>query len=715
MRKRWKRWLAGLMTAVMLMGTLPTAAYAALWDNTPDQNKEILRELTAFWGDEKTAKEAMELLRQYGLIDEDGNVLTDWSGEITIQEESRPLTIAEARALSGGDVTVNSRPCAVSELKAALDGLETLGLLADNTPVTNWQLQVDGQDVAPAALEAVLESWTAPTVPEEETPAEPETPEEPEPETPELPQNGGAGSPEQSGGLLASVGRFFGVGASAQAPAAPVVTVLGQTVDSGDVLEVIAFLDQYGLLTDAGCAADWGLTLPGGERKTDLTELLSMLEKGDYDPDMVIRVDGTPVTMADFKTMMEIQKEVERIQSTYFPEGGVEWTEEELGSLYDLYQQLQANGIQLYNTQGADDLVFPSGADQSQRVFLPSSVTVQNGGTADLSVSLAHAAKEPVTLNWKIAEGSAAGTIGGQTSGTLTFDVGNQSQTLTVQAENSDERWNGNRAFVVEFSVADGALFDNESACGYTTVLVHSDYTYPELNRDAIGQAGGQEFDLIYYPYESSQETPVEIENFMFKNGTGFGEFENFENPPWLILTVNNSKGHQVQYTKIRSNADYIYDNGYTLLAQTGLEENKPVNQIGIEIIRKSFYDCNLITFDYVYDDQILPLVQDGIATKFGFQRAGTDTYAAESVDVTVNEQSLVSWENPHYLPEKVDLTPYLNLISTDRTEDHLRFSLTTLIVSKKPGNTGKSRNKDTEFTTHLLHSEGALTRCPFP
>lgn len=96
-----------------------------------------------------------------------------------------------------------------------------------------------------------------------------------------------------------------------------------------------------------------------------------MLEKGDYDPDMVIRVDGTPVTMADFKTMMEIQKEVERIQSTYFPEGGVEWTEEELGSLYDLYQQLQANGIQLYNTQGADDLVFPSGADQSQRVFCP--------------------------------------------------------------------------------------------------------------------------------------------------------------------------------------------------------------------------------------------------------------------------------------------------------------------------------------------------------
>lgn len=205
---------------------------------------------------------------QYGLMDEEGNLLTDWSGKITIQEESRPLTITEARALSGGDVTVNSRPCAVSELKAALDGLETLGLLADNTPVAHWKLQVDGQDVAPAELAAALESWTAPEIPEEEPPAEPEsseeteTPEEPEPETPELPQDGGAGSPEQSGGLLASVGRFFGVGASAQTPAAPVVTVLGQTVDSGDVLEAVAFLDQYGLLTDTGCAAGWDLTLP---------------------------------------------------------------------------------------------------------------------------------------------------------------------------------------------------------------------------------------------------------------------------------------------------------------------------------------------------------------------------------------------------------------------------------------------------------------------
>jgi|GEM_PF-1127204 len=44
-----------------------------------------------------------------------------------------------------------------------------------------------------------------------------------------------------------------------------------------------------------------------------------------------------------------------------------------------------------------------------------------------------------------------------------------------------------------------------------------------------------------------------------------------------------------------------------------------------------------------------------------------------------------------------------------------LFFIITTLIISKKPRNTGKLRDRDTEFTTDLLHSDRALTRCSFP
>ena len=47
--------------------------------------------------------------------------------------------------------------------------------------------------------------------------------------------------------------------------------------------------------------------------------------------------------------------------------------------------------------------------------------------------------------------------------------------------------------------------------------------------------------------------------------------------------------------------------------------------------------------------------------------------------------------------------------------ESLCNISFTTLIISKKPRNTGDSWEIGTEFTTHLLHSEGALTRCPFP
>lgn len=354
MRKNWKRWIAGLLTAVMLVTMLPTAAFAALWDNSASHNREILAALEELCGSEDEARYYYDLLDEYGLLEENGDLFTNWSGVITIQEDSTPLTIAEVRAMTEGNVTVNGRACSVTSLNAALDQMEALGLLADNAPVTDWQLQVDGQGVAPAELAAALESWTAPEIPEEETPAEPENqeeaeqPQEPESseetETPELPQGGGAGTPEQSGGLLASIGRFFGVDASAQTPAAPVVTVLGRSVDSGEVLEVIAFLDQYKLLTDTGCAADWDLALPGGDREILADELLDMVESGELADSAVVNVDGIPVTVADLKVMIEIEEYIAYLRETYFD--GHEWTQEQLDNLEDLMDQIENEGIE---------------------------------------------------------------------------------------------------------------------------------------------------------------------------------------------------------------------------------------------------------------------------------------------------------------------------------------------------------------------------------
>ena len=329
-----------------------------------------------------------------------------------------------------------------------------------------------------------------------------------------------------------------------------------------------------------------------------------MVEGGDYDPDMVIRVDGTPVTMADFKTMMDIQKEVERIRSTYFPEGGVEWTEEELGSLYDLYLQLQENGIQLYNTQGADGLEFPSGADQTQRVTVPNSVTVQNGGSANLTVSLAHGAKGPVTLNWKISEGSASGTIDGETSGTLTFDVGEQSQSLIVQSTASDERWNGNRAFVVEFSDVDGALFDNETQADSTTVLVNKSYAYPSFSGDKIN------FLLVDPDKLTGNETGKTIDRIANLDGSPLVCTGQFFYP--------GGSGNYVSYTHNGSDGIISTTTQFRSPPTSTSQDN---NSLYVQMYPRTAGSGATMEVGYrlEYPKDLQPLLQDGVLTKIGF------------------------------------------------------------------------------------------------
>ena len=684
----WRRLISGVMTVVMLVTILPTAAFAALWDNTPSQNEAILKQLKAFWGDEKTAQEAMELLRQYGLIDEDGNVLTDWSGAITIQEEGRPLTIGEARALSGGEVTVNGHPCAVTELNEALDHLEALGLLVDNVPAADWRLQVDGQSVSPAQLAEVLDSWTAPETPEQpEEPEEPEQLEEPEtPEEPELPEQPTEPEPEtpeqpQGGGILASIGRFFSVGDSTVTPAAPVVTVLGEPVDSGDLQEVIDFLDQYGLLTDAGCAADWALTLPGGERETDVSELLSMLESGDYDPDMVITVDGTPVTMADFATMMEIQKEIQRIRDTYLKDN-VELTPEQASNLYELYRQLQTNGIKLYNTQGADALVFPSETDHTQRVSVPQAVTMENGGESGITIQLDHTAKGPVTVDWRIAEGSASGRIGGETEGSVIFSENKSSEKLTVTSDSSNERWYGSRSFVIEFT-AEGALFANGTTSASTVVYVTQEYPYEtELTKKYL-------IPLLPNAHDSYQVGDQLGEYMTYPDGTQLTvtEIKNSAKDLYILQAPPQAGGPYAEFILCKNNMHYLRAYPKNMKAGEAFEYSLRIQ----------------------YPKEALPLVEDGILdavdpSNVGLIGTSTRSWGEgetrDSLNLSVLINNLVSCSEP-FRGYRMDVTPVsigrkdtnfiftvkMDMVKPDENDSHILFSEITfrLVDNRDP------------------------------
>ena len=312
----WKRMLACVLALVLLVGAVPIQTLAGLKENSRDKNEEILAELTEFWGDEKTAREAMDLLLKYGLIDEDGNVLTDWSGDIYIQDEA------------------------------------------------------------------------------------------------------------------------------------------------------------------------------GSSRATNVTELLVMLEDENADRNQMVIVDGTEITLGDFEVMMQIESEIKRIQDTYLQDE-VELTNEQAANLVSLYQQLSEGGIMLYNTRGADTLVFPSGEDQTQRVTVPETVTVAAGETtANLTITLAHAVPEgkTVTFKWKIMEGSLTGHVNvpvegsdePEAEGEMTFTAGEQAKTLEVilDCDRASQRWNGNQVLTVRFYDVEGALFSNGKTAASTQIDVTNDSAY---------------------------------------------------------------------------------------------------------------------------------------------------------------------------------------------------------------------------------------------
>ena len=78
MRNWKKRFLALALSVVMTMGLLPGTAYAAVGDllnNSPRQNERLLEQLEHFTGE--SYEEAYALLDSLGLLDEEGNLITD--------------------------------------------------------------------------------------------------------------------------------------------------------------------------------------------------------------------------------------------------------------------------------------------------------------------------------------------------------------------------------------------------------------------------------------------------------------------------------------------------------------------------------------------------------------------------------------------------------------------------------------------------------------
>ncbi len=85
-----------------------------------------------------------------------------------------------------------------------------------------------------------------------------------------------------------------------------ILNAIRDIVGSEDEAELYyAMMEHYGLLDEDGQLMEsWSIRMDGEE--ISLSELREILS-GDFDPNKMITVDGSPVTLADVKTMIEIE------------------------------------------------------------------------------------------------------------------------------------------------------------------------------------------------------------------------------------------------------------------------------------------------------------------------------------------------------------------------------------------------------------------------
>ena len=104
-----------------------------------------------------------------------------------------------------------------------------------------------------------------------------------------------------------------------------ILSELGSIAGSEDEAErYYELMERYGLLDEDGNPVEsWTIQMDG--KDVTLDEIRATLA-GDYDAAKTVTVDGTPVTLGDLDTMLQIEDYVAHVKETYF--SGQEWTQE---------------------------------------------------------------------------------------------------------------------------------------------------------------------------------------------------------------------------------------------------------------------------------------------------------------------------------------------------------------------------------------------------
>ena len=173
----------------------------------------------------------------------------------------------------------------------------------------------------------------------------------------------------------------------------------------GDAEKRMGVLTQYGLLDDKGnLKTSEKIDLDGKEYTLD--QLEALLDDPATDLSRVAKVDGDPVTLENLKLMVEIERDLARIQAAYFTERSL--TPEQADSLLSFYQAAQNGEVSLISSPYT-----PSIYDHTARVRMKvdKNEVKNEAGTVTATFSLAEPLNYEVSFKVQTLDGSAlAGT-----------------------------------------------------------------------------------------------------------------------------------------------------------------------------------------------------------------------------------------------------------------------------------------------------------------
>lgn len=309
----------------------------------------------------------------------------------------------------------------------------------------------------------------------------------------------------------------------------------------------------------------------------------------------MVEVDGTQVTLENLATMMAIEAEIDRVRETYFSGETPDLTEEQQAALESLANQLETQGITLYNP-GA--LTFPSGVDHGARVSVQvsgtdvttntdGSVTVPNSAaTLTATFSLAAAAKADVTFQVRTLDGSAVKGINyTAVEKTVTIPTGETSVTAEIpllKEDNTwtnDNLWSGDKVFYLQANNITGALFAGDTHSLTQAVRIQDTSISADsflTSVDTYAYDSGSDVDVwTKIPGEYSFEVYHDDEKYFLKHSVTQAKMS------WRVPTLGISVGDNRE-TLMRPDTVYYIDTGVDAESRAATEQYHAIRMNGV-------------------------------------------------------------------------------------------------------------------------------------